>query len=133
MTKFFEFNQNNSGGHFVYDEDNGITHIVIIEAEDAEQATITAEKIGLYFDGLGDCPCCGERWSPLWYDEKGTDTPTVYGQPVNEYTSSITWMEPGREIVVHFMDGRKEWFGVAKKIKETKPKRIKGKQKLLTS
>ncbi|MFE4367966.1 MULTISPECIES: DUF7296 family protein [unclassified Streptomyces] len=58
---FYEFHQNNSGGGFDYDEDNGISVYVIIEAGSADVANARAEKIGLYFDGEGDCPCCGDR------------------------------------------------------------------------
>lgn len=64
--KFFDFSQNNSGGSFVFDEQRGITHFVIVEAMDADHANSVAENIGLYFNGCesgNDCDCCGDRWS----------------------------------------------------------------------
>lgn len=111
-SKFFEFNQNNSGGEFVLDEDRGITHYVIIEALTAEHANALAEGIGLYFDGEDDCPCCGDRWSSAWDDKDGTDIPSIYGEDVSTYISLMVWMPPGKEIVVHYLDGRKVWRGV---------------------
>jgi len=109
-TKFFHYNQNNSGGSFVFDEDRGITHHVFVEAIDSAHADMLAEKIGLYFDGYGDCECCGDRWSTA-YAGDAEDTPILYGQPVSEFTGH-RWMAPGKESVVHYLDGRKEWFGV---------------------
>ena len=109
-SKFFEYNQNNSGGEFVLDETRGITHYVIIEALNSGQADSLAEEIGLYFDGEGDCPCCGDRWYPSYGD--GTDIPTIYGEDVEAKVSIMAWMPPGKEIVVHYLDGRKVWHGV---------------------
>lgn len=66
-TKYFEFNQNNSGGSFEVDEKAGIGHSVIIEANNAIHANAIAENIGIYFNGCdsgSDCPCCGDRWDP---------------------------------------------------------------------
>ena len=62
-TKFYEYRQNNSGGSFHRDEKIGIDEYVYIEAESAEEANTKAEKVGLYFEGKGDCECCGNRWS----------------------------------------------------------------------
>ena len=111
--KFFHFSQNNSGGRFDFNIDKGITHHVVIEAENAHDANARAERIGLYFDGSGDCPCCGNRWSGQWLDE-GNETPCVYGRPANAYKTFAGrgWMEEGREIAVHHADGKVEWFGV---------------------
>ncbi len=61
-TKFFNYRQNNSGGSFVIDEARGLSINVWIEAIDSAHANSRAESIGLYFDGEGDCPCCGNRW-----------------------------------------------------------------------
>lgn len=106
--KFYTYNQNNSGGLFTLDKERGLTHFVIIEAENSVAANNKAEDIGIYFDGLGDCPCCGNRWWPSDEDE-GTETPEAYGKPVTEITG-LRWMEAGHEAVVHYADGRKEWF-----------------------
>ena len=78
-TKFFTFNQNNSGGVF-----DGPAMYVIVEAINAKHADQVAEQYGVYFNGCEsgtDCHCCGDRWSRTW-DEKGDDVPTIYGKAV---------------------------------------------------
>ncbi len=69
VVKFFEFDQNNSGGSFDIDDERGIGARVYIEAIDANHANARAEQIGLYFDGVDDgrdCGCCGDRWCRAW-------------------------------------------------------------------
>ena len=76
---FYSFRQNNSGGRFVFDEKDGISVLVVVEADDYEDACRRAENIGIYFDGCQagiDCPCCGDRWYRP-YD--GTTVPCEYG------------------------------------------------------
>ena len=117
MSRFFEFNQNNSGGVFDFNEAAGITHFVIIEAETPDQASARAQDIGLYFDGCAkgqDCGCCGDRWDDIYKGEEGTEVPTVYGKPVENASSFNTWMKEGKEICVHYLNGDKKWFGMAK-------------------
>lgn len=114
-TKFFTFNQNNSGGNFHYKEQSGITHYVVVEAMDFDDATTRAETIGLYFDGVfdgRDCFCCGDRWYRPWRDE-GTDEPMVYDQSVAEFKRDgfSFFKDNEKEIAVHYLDGRIEWFG----------------------
>ena len=85
MTKFYTYNQNNSGGHFEHKPDNGIGKYVIIEADSAKEANDKAEEIGLYFDGCEsgrDCDCCGDRWYSKDDDSEGYTVPSIYGQPV---------------------------------------------------
>jgi hypothetical protein len=84
---FFTYHQNNSGGVFDYDEVAGIAPYVIVEADSAREADFLAEGIGLYFDGEGDCPCCGDRWYPAdtSWGEKGTDQPEIYGELATTY------------------------------------------------
>ena len=94
-TKFYTFNQNNSGGSFHKDHTVGIGQRVIIQATDEDDAIFRAEKIGLYFDGGGDCPCCGNRWSSY---VEGEDYPNVYGTKMtncNEKTHTF----------IHYFDG----------------------------
>lgn len=111
-TKFYHFSQNNSGGSFDFDEIAGITHNVIVEATDYEHANMLAERIGIYFDGYRDCPCCGNRWYSQGSYSDGYDVPSIYGEPVDSKVVMTAWMPPGKETVVHYLDGRKEWFGV---------------------
>ena len=109
---FYHFKQNNSGGSFSFGENRGITHHVVIEADSASEANAIAEGIGIYFDGVGDCSCCGNRWHSVYeYDKK--DFPHVYGEEIEKAfnTSHLSrWMEDGKEVCVHYKDGHKEWF-----------------------
>ena len=62
---FWTFQQNNSGGIFTHEPENGLGYSVCIEADTDAQATAKAESIGIYFDGVAsgqDCACCGDRW-----------------------------------------------------------------------
>ena len=108
---FYHFNQNNSGGSFLFDENQGITHHVVIEADNASDANAIAEGIGIYFDGYGDCSCCGNRWYPV-DDHNEEDFPHVYGGEIKKVlnVSPYRWMDDGKEVCVHYKDGRKEWF-----------------------
>ena len=54
---FYVYRQNNSGGSF-----RPPAVDVIVEADSAAEADTIAEGVGIYFDGAGDCPCCGNRW-----------------------------------------------------------------------
>lgn len=61
-TRFYCFDQNNSGGGF-----DTIGENVIVEAHNADEANRIAESVGVYFDGMEDgeyvdCECCGDRW-----------------------------------------------------------------------
>jgi len=76
---FYTFIQNNSGGKFKVNQN--VAHYVIIEARSYHEANSLAENVGLYFDGEGDCPCCGNRWS-AFYDEEGTEIPEIYSQQI---------------------------------------------------
>jgi hypothetical protein len=117
---YFHFSQNNSGGSFDFSEEQGLTHHVVIEAKDSQDANVTAIMKGLYFDGCSqgmDCSCCGDRWSRVgeWGETNGDAEPMVYDQPVGAFSDSFGgWMPDGKEIAVHHADGRIEWFGVQK-------------------
>lgn len=62
---YFTYRQNNSYGRFTKP-----AILVVVIAVDTEEADEKAEKAGLYFDGAGDCPCCGDRWWPAYYGER---------------------------------------------------------------
>jgi hypothetical protein len=111
---YFHYSQNNSGGSFDFDEKAGITHHVVVYGKDAKEANRKAEDIGLYWDGCYndmDCSCCGDRWYPC-DDSEGTKTPTVYGESVSKHTNISAWMKEGKEIAVHYKNGKIKWFGV---------------------
>ena len=76
---FYHFRQNNSGGYWV-----GPIN-VIVEANSPAEANEIASTVGpCYFDGDGDCSCCGNRWSELWENEEGSESPEVWGEPADE-------------------------------------------------
>ena len=109
---FYTFDQNNSGGAFVH-VPNALTQKVIIEADSTYEANLIGESLGMYFDGDGDCSCCGFRWYEAWSDDEGTETPEIYGEPVEAYGSSprfIDWMNGDPYAYVHYADGRVESF-----------------------
>ena len=75
---FFIYRQNNSGGSFI-----GPALIVGVTAPDAATADRLASEHGVYFDGAGDCDCCGTRWQEA--SDPGTFTMT-WGAKSWEYT-----------------------------------------------
>ena len=106
--KFFHFHQNNSGGRFTINDDVSVN--VIIEATSADDANERAEGIGIYFDGSDDCSCCGSRWHTVYGE--GNDVPKMYGDVVNkDYRPKFGWSDEKHDVIVHYMDGRKEYFG----------------------
>lgn len=105
---FYVYHQNNSGGSFVEDAEAGITDVVIIEADTPELADVRAERIGIYFDGDGDCACCGQRWSPA-SDWDASEAPEIYGIDVSNGTyepkfSPMKWTEV--PAYIHYKDDR---------------------------
>jgi hypothetical protein len=109
---FFTFGQNNSGGSFI--NDGYVTHYVIVEADNADEANKIAENIGIYFDGCDqdmDCPCCGDRWSRQYGNRDGTEAPEIYGNPPDEEGKS-DWFTGVGEVYcrVHYKDGMVEEF-----------------------
>lgn len=115
---FYDFRQNNTGGNFDIDEGAGISVHVIVEADTALEANRKAEEIGLYFDGYGDCSCCGNRWHEQWDDEEGDKVPSIYGEPVSDYDFeegfNFKWNTTGPEAYVHFADGKVQGYGLPK-------------------
>lgn len=96
MSIFFEFDQNNSGGHFEIDDEHGIGPRVWIEAVDVAHATAIAESIGIYFDGVEqeiDCECCGDRWNRPYGSQS---------QPTINPQYDFSWHDT---VYVHRLDG----------------------------
>lgn len=100
---YFTFDQNNSGGVFI--ENDNLTQYVIIEANTAREANAKFLELGGYFDGAGDCPCCGPRWYQLWEDVDGPDEPLIYDQPLN----GDFYKDRDLKVyaIIHYLDGRK--------------------------
>lgn len=112
-TKFYTFNQNNSGGSFHVD--GNVCHYVIIEATSSQDANDRAERIGIYFDGVSrgrDCPCCGSRWSTIWSDEDGDEEPLIYGQSPESFDFGKYNLSRKGEVQcrIHFVDGSKKEY-----------------------
>jgi len=105
QSKFYTYDQNNSGGRFHIDDN--VCEYVIIEAKSPEHANDRAKQIGIYFDGVSkgiDCGCCGDRWTEIWDDDEGDDVPSIYGEPVTQCKSSMF----RNQCIIYYLDGRKE-------------------------
>ncbi len=101
-TKFWEFNQNNSGGYFVKDDENGVCENVIIEAQTPDEAWSRLEKIGDKVDGFWSyCSCCGARWYDDLDEKDGKDVPMHYNKPLEEVEKSML----SERAFVHYYDG----------------------------
>ena len=113
---FYEYSQNNSGGHFQMDKT--IAHFMIIEAASADAANEIAERIGIYFDGIADeidCECCGDRWHEAV--GAGYQVPSIYGRPATDYDTRYgagptklrcMWTPEGKPYAyIHYQDGRR--------------------------
>lgn len=103
---FYEFNQNNSGGHFT--RNSRVDSYVIVEANDLEEAIDRANGIGVYFNGVDegmDCECCGDRWYPPYRDD-GKAEPSHYDSPLTLANSSTTKNPREHTVVIHYLDGR---------------------------
>ena len=92
QTKFYEFNQNNSGGHF--DVDENVCHRVIIEAMDEKHAVALLEP--MIENQSGSCSCCGDRWSTEYAYEINFDEYKEEGYSVGVYS--------------HYPDAEQRWF-----------------------
>lgn len=99
--RYYCYHQNNSGGIFIGPE------TVIIKAESAHQADEVAtslSNVNIYFSGAGDCPCCGNRWSPTW-DEY--DYPSIWDNPIvkyspGEFRSTVAIVIPGKYKLIDY-------------------------------
>lgn len=99
--KWFHYDQNNSGGYFIIDDE--VAEDVFIQAPSAAEAE---ERANALFDGCSEyCECCGPRWSTGYVSDKdGTDVPMRYGTPITEETASA-YRNQAR---LHYYDGRIE-------------------------
>jgi hypothetical protein len=105
ISKFWCYVQNNSHGSWVRDKDND--KYVIIEADSYNHANMIAEEEhGLYFDGFGDCRCCGRRWSEQedWSD--ASSVPMVWG----DILSNIHDEQMKKDnVVIHYLSGKTKY------------------------
>ena len=113
-TKFWEFSQNNSGGYFVEDNENGVCETVIIEAQTSDEAWNRLEKVGDKVDGFWNyCDCCGERWSNWLDEEDGKDVLMHYNTPLKEVEKSMFT----DRAFVHYYDGSIKEFKFKEAVK----------------
>ena len=92
-TKFYEFDQNNSGGYF--DVDENVCSSVIIEAQNEDEAIDILERIT--GDQSPSCPCCEDRWSScnrefephaegvFLYDEPNVNIPSKWNDKFGKF------------------------------------------------
>ena len=123
MGKFYEYDQNNSGGHF--DVDEKVCHRLLIEADNLDAADEKAEELGCYWNGVSegsDCPCCGDRWySSGWnmgiefpykystINEKEIETYKSYGATIDEETPKFWVTFPTPESYMQCMADKYGW------------------------
>lgn len=101
---FYTYIQNKTGG--VYSYNPALAKHVILEANDAFTANIKAEELGIYFDGDGDCTCCGKRWHKYNETDAGTYYPEIEGEQV-DYTYKPEIKEDTiLTLIIYFEDGR---------------------------
>lgn len=96
-TRFWEFDQNNSGGSFDIEDERGLGPRVWIEAVYLGHAVSRALALGIYFDGVSngmDCGCCGDRWSEPY----GNGEPLPHVDPRYDFV----WHDT---VYVHGLDG----------------------------
>jgi hypothetical protein len=93
-TKFYEFDQNNSGGTF--DVDENVCHRVIIEAMDENHARSIFEP--MIVNQSSSCSCCGDRWSSYSPDEINLEKHKADGYTVGVYS--------------HYKDAEQRWFAL---------------------
>lgn len=107
---FYSYRQNNSGGYFEFNDEEGITIEVIVEANSVQQANALANSIGLYFDGVDsgiDCSCCGDRWSEPWREDDAEES-----LPTESYYDGLYEQDTakGKTICIHYLNGEKCWL-----------------------
>lgn len=88
---FYEFKQNNSGGHFVVNDK--LCNRVVIEADNEYEAINKAEWLGCYWYGVRegrDCSCCGDRWNKDYLDAINLEKINERGFSVSEYSNSLS-------------------------------------------
>ena len=119
--RWYEFDQNNSGGVFVMDDDVSIK--VFIQAESEDVANQKAEEVGIYFDGCEkgiDCDCCGDRWYSEIYPRDSFKT-HFWGSEnaeydnISDYAQALAndsmWAEDDKPaMIVYFADGSVKRF-----------------------
>lgn len=100
---FYTYDQNNSGGYFIENDD--VREYLIIEADSVDEANDKMYDVTEDYSEF--CTCCGARWSSFW-GEEGKEEPMIYDIPVNDvvkemFTNScIIYYKNGDKKIVEF-------------------------------
>jgi nucleoid-associated protein YgaU len=101
--KWFHYNQNNSGGYFILNDQVGSD--VFVQAYSYEEAN---ERIEDVLEANSEyCDCCGERWQYAWRGEQGDEVPSTYGTSI--YEEYDTYDKNGYA-VLYYMNGLVEKY-----------------------
>jgi hypothetical protein len=106
--KFYLYDQNNSGGSFVYDDNFGEN--VLIEARSSGEANQKMQDMGCWEHG--SCSCCGDRWSSIYDGDEYNVFATaeeVIARSAPDPDAKYSFEQRGRQLVIHYLDGRVEW------------------------
>lgn len=103
--KWWYFDQNNSGGYFILNED--VLEGVFIQARNSEEAEEKAEVI--FEDYSEYCPCCGPRWS-TYCTRDGDDVPMLYSEPITGVKRALFQ----HFAVLYFANGDRKYFSYGK-------------------
>jgi hypothetical protein len=102
---WYEFDQNNSGGH--YERDDFVADVVFIQAMNSDQAEDIMRDMIDNANAWDYCDCCGERWS--FWDVEGHEVPTHYGDPI---TDGVDLFSKDGYMLFHGLNGRTlKWSG----------------------
>lgn len=97
------FNQNNSGGYHIENEE--VLSSVFIQAPDFD--TMCEKARDLFSSYSEYCECCGERWDLPWSHEKGTEEPCMDGRwPLEEIKPNYY----NSEGVLHYYNGEVKYY-----------------------
>ena len=99
---FVTLSQNNSGGYFINDEDNGVCECIIIEADNYNEFKNKLNKIASKVDNFYNyCYCCGERWSTSEEYIEFDNEPLICNESVYAMKKEL-FME---KCFIHFKNG----------------------------
>jgi len=104
---FYTYDQNNSGGYFI--ENENVREYLIIEADNVHEAN--SKMFDITEDYSEFCECCGARWDVIYgSDSEGKEEPMIYSTPVDEVekemfrNSCIIYYKNGDKRIVEFKE-----------------------------
>lgn len=115
-TKYYIFHQNNSGGFYDYDEKNGISSALVIEATNKELAHSLYRAIVEKYGSSGDSfLCC--RWSNKTYENHDLieDVKNSADKMILDLLKHDNEGNARFRYFIHHLDGRIEGYGLTQK------------------